>query len=73
MDVGGYGPTTAYARVNNGLLTPPIKLGRSSLWPEFELDLINATVIAGKSDDEIRQLVRDLVAARTQPAIQGAA
>jgi hypothetical protein len=30
-----------------------------------EIEAINAAIIAGKSDDEIRQLVRELEAART--------
>jgi len=61
------GKTTLYAWQAAGLLTPGIQLGaRSVAWPAHELDAIAAARIAGKSEDEIRALVRDLVAARTQ-------
>jgi prophage regulatory protein len=53
-----------YNNIKDGLLPHPVKLGRSSAWPESEIEAINAAIIAGKSDDEIRQLVRELEAAR---------
>jgi len=56
---------TTYQRIKQGLLTKPVKLGRSSAWPENEVETINAAIIAGKSDDEIRTLVKKLEAART--------
>ena len=61
------GKTTLYAWQASGLITPGIALGlRSVAWPAHELDAIAAARIAGKSEDEIRALVRDLVAARAQ-------
>lgn len=61
--------TSVYAHVKAGLLPPPIKLTRrSSAWVEDEIAAVSAARIAGKSDAEIRQLVTELVAARTQPA-----
>jgi prophage regulatory protein len=56
---------TTYLRIKQGLLTPPLKMCRSSAWPENEIEAINAAIIAGKSEDEIRALVRELIAART--------
>lgn len=54
-----------HQEVADGLCTRPVKQGlKISVWPEFEIDEINAARIAGKSDDEIRQLVRALEAAR---------
>jgi len=58
------GVTQTYADIKSGLLPPPVKRGRSSMWPEDEIALVNAARIAGKSDDEIRRLVAFLVAAR---------
>jgi len=55
---------TTYQRINRGLLTKPVKLGRSSARVENEIQAIN-TAIKGASDDEIRQLVRELEASRT--------
>lgn len=70
----GRGLSTAYADVANGLLTAPVKCGpRSSGWPEHELDAILAARIAGKTDAEIRELVKRLMAARNAPAQQALA
>lgn len=66
-DATGLGTTSIYQAIKAGLFPPPIKLTpRSSGWPDFEIGAINAAKIAGKSDDEIRQLVVRLVAERTQ-------
>ena len=58
------GPTQTYADIKDGLLPPPLKRGRSSMWVEDEIAVVNAARIARKSDDEIRALVASLVAAR---------
>ena len=63
--------STTYLRIKQGLLTPPVKLGRSSAWPEAEIEAINAAIIKGACDEEIRALVKELLAART--AAQGRA
>jgi len=42
-------------------MTPPVKLGeRCAAWPLHEIAAINAARIAGKSDEEIRELVTQL-------------
>ncbi len=57
--------STHYNDIKSGLMTPPVLLGAKSVaWPENEITAINAARIAGKSDDEIRQLVAGLVANR---------
>lgn len=57
--------STHYDDIKKGLCTPPVLLGARSVgWPEHEIDAINSARIAGKGDDEIRRLVRDMVAAR---------
>lgn len=63
----GVAQSTFYDWQASGLMPPGIQLGaRSVAWPQCELDQIAAARIAGKSEDEIRALVRDLVAARAQ-------
>ena len=58
--------STAYRDIRSGLLTPPVRLGkRSSGWPDDEIAAIVDARIAGKSDEEIRELVKQLIAART--------
>lgn len=66
-----------YLDIKAGLFTPPIHVGvrrgkneasRSVGWPQHEVDALIKATIAGKSEDEIRVLVRSLVAARKQAA-----
>lgn len=58
------GKTEVYSKVKKGLLPPPVKIGRSSIWPEAEIDQILAAHIRGEAVDEIKALVRNLVSAR---------
>lgn len=54
-----------YQKIKDGLLPRPISNGgRTAAWPSHELDAVIAARIAGKSDDEIRQLVKKLEADR---------
>jgi prophage regulatory protein len=61
-------PNTIRAFVARGLLTHPIKLSPGptspSMWPEHEVDAVVQARVAGKTDDEIRALVRELEAKR---------
>jgi len=61
--------TSVYQQEKAGLLPPRIKLTqRSSAWVEDEIAAINAARIAGATNEQIRRLVADLVAARAQGA-----
>ena len=61
----GLARSTIYLRIANGLLTAPISLGgRAVGYPAHEIEAINAARIAGKNNDQIRQLVADLHAKR---------
>ena len=54
-----------YADISAGLFTKPVKIGkRAAATPDNEIDAINAAHIRGASEDEIRDLVRQLHAAR---------
>lgn len=56
---------TIYNAINDGLWTKPVKIGQRSVgWPDFEVEAICAARIAGKSEDEIRELVKLLHAKR---------
>lgn len=58
-----------YNEVRDGLFTTGVAISqRSKGWPDFEVDQINLARIAGKSDDEIRELVKVLHARRTELA-----
>lgn len=54
-----------YLDIQQGLFTSPVSIGARAVgWPSCEVMAINAARIAGKGDDEIRALVRELEAAR---------
>lgn len=55
------------AREDAGLLPPRIRLSPTlNVWPSDEIDAYIAAVVAGKSDDDIRLLVKRLVEQRAQ-------
>ena len=65
LDHTGFSRSALYAAAANGTFTKPIKIGlRSAGWPDHEIEEINVARIAGKTDDEIRELVIGLEAAR---------
>lgn len=65
----GYPRSTLYDLIRDGLFPPPVAIGsRCSAWPSDEITAIVDARIAGKSKDEIRDLVRRLIAARRKTA-----
>lgn len=71
LDRIGHSRSTLYQRIADGLWTHPVSIGlRAVGWPDFEVSALITARIAGKSHDEIRELVAKLEAARTaaQPA-----
>jgi len=55
-----------YASVKVGLFPPPIKLApQSSAWVEHELDELLRARFSGKTNSEIRALVKRLIEARS--------
>src|SRR5687768_17540148 len=64
---GDIGLSTLHLRVRQGLLPPPIKRGRSSLWFEHEIEAIHEAIARGASDAELKELVKQLVNARNCP------
>jgi len=61
----GRSRSSLYADVKAGLFVAPIKIGRrASAWPSDEVAAIIRARIAGATEDEIRELVAQLVAAR---------
>ena len=65
IDRSGKGRTSIYDGVRNGTFPPPIRIGaRASAWLDHELEAVIGAYAAGASDDEIRALVAQLVAAR---------
>lgn len=67
-DEAGYrSHASIYGLIRDGLWTQPVKIGeRSSGWPDDEVQAINAARIAGQSDEQIRELVKQLHAKRAE-------
>lgn len=54
-----------YLDIARGVWTPPVQLGARAVgWPAHECDALVAALIAGKSDDDIRTLVAELIDSR---------
>lgn len=65
LTVTAHKRATARDQIARGLLPPPVKIGaRASAWPLHELQAVNAARVAGRSEDEIKQLVARLVKER---------
>jgi len=61
-----------YSDIQSGLMTPPVRVGLNiSVWPDYEIQQINAAEIAGSTRDEIKALVKQLIEQRVsmKPAI----
>lgn len=58
----GLGRSTFHARINEGLIPPPVSLlGRAVAWPAHETQQVIAAMVAGKTKDEIKTLILALV------------
>lgn len=65
LGLTGKSRSAHYEDIQKGLMTPPVRLGgRSVAWPEDEITAINTALIAGKTESEIKELVKKLVADR---------
>ena len=70
----GLGRSTVHEHVTRGLLPPAIKISRSwGAWYDHEIDQIVSARIAGWGDDQLRALVRRLIADRKRIAPEGIA
>ena len=69
-EMGWRSDASPYNAIRDGMLTTGVAIGqRSKGWPDYEVKAIAAARIAGKSDPEIRELVKVLHAKRTQMTI----
>jgi len=56
-----------YNAIKAGLFTTGVPIGqRAKGWPDYEVQAIAAARVAGKTDAEIRELVKSLHAKRTE-------
>ena len=65
--LGHRADASVYNAIRAGLFTNGVAIGqRAKGWPDYEVDAINASRIAGKSECEIRYLVKALHAKRAE-------
>ena len=72
--MGHRSDASVYNAIREGLFTTGVAIGqRARGWPDYEVNAINVARVAGKSDDEIRELVKALHVKRTKllPMVQG--
>lgn len=64
---------SVYNAIRVGLFPTGVLIGeRAKAWPDYEVHAVNAARVAGKGPAEIRQLVVELHAKRSQPAVGAA-
>ena len=69
----GLARSTIYLKIGDGLFPRPVALGARAVgWPDHEIEAIIAARIAGRDDNEIRQLVAKLQRDRGAPRIAAA-
>jgi prophage regulatory protein len=62
----GFSRTTLYRYIERGLFPKPVKIGGDRVaWPANEVQLLNQARISGKTEEQIRELVKQLHKART--------
>jgi prophage regulatory protein len=65
QQLGGMGLSTLYAHMDRGLFVKPIALSRRFVvFPQEEVTAIINARMAGKTDEEVRQLVAELMEKR---------
>jgi prophage regulatory protein len=65
--LGHRSDASVYNAIKAGTFTTGVAIGqRARGWPDYETQSIAAARIAGKSDDQIRELVKALHAKRTE-------
>lgn len=68
--LGHRADASVYNAIRVGLFTNGVAIGqRAKGWPDYEVDAINAARVAGKSENEIRELVKALHAKRVELAM----
>jgi len=68
--LGHRADASVYNAIRAGLFTTGVAIGqRAKGWPDYETQIIASARVAGKSDEEIRELVKVLHAQRSELAI----
>lgn len=70
-ETGHRSNASIYNAIRAGTFTKPVQIGERAVgWPSDEVQAINAARIAGKSDEQIRELVNRLHSKRVDQLAQ---
>ena len=59
------GKTNLYTKISEGLFPIGIQLSKQSVgWLSSEVDIMIKAIVSGKSNDETKAIVRDIITAR---------
>ena len=65
-EMGHRSDASVYNAIRAGLFPVGVQIGqRAKGWPDYEVNAINTARVAGKTEDEIRELVNSLYAKRS--------
>jgi prophage regulatory protein len=65
-EMGHRSDASVYNAIRAGLFPAGVQIGqRAKGWPDYEVNAINTARVAGKTEDEIRELVKSLYAKRS--------
>ena len=65
-EMGHRSDASVYNAIRDGLFPVGVQIGqRAKGWPDYEVNAINTARVAGKTEDEIRELVKSLYAKRS--------
>lgn len=65
----GFKKSAIYNLVSDGLFPPPVKFGKSSFWPDYEVERMVSAIIANTSEEQIKKLVVEITDERKIAAI----
>ena len=66
-EMGHRSDASIYNAIRAGLFPIGVQIGqRARGWPDYEVKAINSARIAGKSEDEIRNIVKNLYTKRSE-------
>ena len=69
VELRGLSRSMLWAQIKDGTFPAPVHISaRAVAWPQSEVAKVQAAIIAGKSPDELRSLVRAIEAARREAA-----
>ncbi len=74
LRLAGFSNSTLHNRISNGLFVPSVSLGARSVgWLEHEVNQVLIARAEGRTDSEVRLMVRELIKGRKALSMAGGA